>query len=233
MKRIFVFDLYDTVLTDISFSFLDGLKYLHDNFFISKCSFDELNEYSETFLPLYEKRKTQNVEICLIKDEIPFYFNRFGVDLPSNIDDLEYTVMNIMQKVYLEEPIKNTIRALYDNNVEMYILSNSIFRGVAAERLLKEHSLLQYFKALYSSADYGIRKPDKKFFDIAVDEVIKNNPGYSRNSITYIGNDYRSDVHGGLSAGLKTIWYNVKSKENVDKVDCQVINDFSELLKFI
>lgn len=38
MAKIIVFDLYDTVLKNISFNFDEGLTYLYDNFFSEVCS---------------------------------------------------------------------------------------------------------------------------------------------------------------------------------------------------
>ena len=55
-KKIVIFDLYDTVLKDISFNFKDGIKYLHTKYFSYTCTLEEFIDYADTFLPLYEKR---------------------------------------------------------------------------------------------------------------------------------------------------------------------------------
>ena len=141
IKKVVIFDLYDTVLMDDYFIFENGLKYLYETFFSNKCTFDELTKYAESFLPLYEKRKTDQVEICLINDELPLIFEKYGVELPENIDELEYNVMNKMQKVFLTEDVKETLEELQKEGIKMYILSNSIFTGNAAEKLLEEFNI--------------------------------------------------------------------------------------------
>jgi len=120
---------------------------------------DELKAYAQSFLPLYEKRKTDSVEICLIKDEIPLFFDKFGVSRNLDFEELDYIIMNQMQKVTLLEEVKYTLEELKKQGIVMYILSNSIFTGNSARRLLNDFGILSYFKELFSSADYGIRKP--------------------------------------------------------------------------
>ncbi len=228
IKKVVIFDLYDTVLMDDYFIFENGLKYLHETYFSDKCTFDELTKYAESFLPLYEKRKTDQVEICLVNDELPLIFEKYGVDLPANIDELEYNVMNKMQKVFLTEDVKETLEELKKENIKMYILSNSIFTGKVAEKLLEEFNILQYFEKVFSSADYKIRKPNKKFFEIALDYIDSN-----LDDIIYIGNDYNTDVKGATAIGLKTIWLNIKHFEKKEDVECIEVDDFKQILKYI
>lgn len=227
-KKIVIFDLYDTVLSDEYFVFENGLKYLYETFFNDKCSFDDLNKSAENFLPLYEKRKTDNVEICLIQDELPFIFEKYGIDFPKDVDELEYTVMNEMQKVYLTDEVKETLEKLQNEGVKMFILSNSIFTGRAAEKLLEEFGILRYFEKVFSSADYKMRKPAKKFFEVALNYINRD-----LSEIIYIGNDYRTDMGGAFTSGLDAIWLNVKHLENTGEVKCAEVDNFKDILKYI
>ena len=227
-KKIVIFDLYDTVLSDEYFVFENGLKYLYETFFNDKCSFDDLNKSAENFLPLYEKRKTDNVEICLIQDELPFIFEKYGIDFPKDVDELEYTVMNEMQKVYLTDEVKETLEKLQNEGVKMFILSNSIFTGRAAEKLLEEFGILRYFEKVFSSADYKMRKPAKKFFEVALNYINRD-----LSEIIYIGNDYRTDMGGAFTSGLDAIWLNVKHLENTGEVKCAEVDHFKDILKYI
>ncbi len=200
MSRIILFDLYDTVLKDISFDFEAGIKFIYNTYFREVCSFEELKEYEESFLPLYEQRKEKHTEVCLIKDEIPYFFEKFRIEKPDNetMIDLEYSVMNHMQKVTLLEEVKQVIASLKARNIKMYILSNSIFTGCSARRLLNEFGIADFFCKIYSSADYGIRKPNREFYQLAVNDILLDNPNTNITDILYVGNDYNTDVKYSL-----------------------------------
>lgn len=231
MQKVIVFDLYDTVLKDISFDFEAGIDYLYNEFFVSVCTWKELIEYTKSFLTLYEKRNVDLSEVCLIKDEIPLLFEKFGVCIPQDMEALEYEIMSHMQKVTLLDEVRYTLKELYKQGKIMYILSNSIFTEIAARKLLDEFGVLQYFTKVYSSADYGIRKPSAKFFQIAIEEIMVKFPKLKKKDILYVGNDYITDVKGAASYGLRTVWYNVKHNSNKDNVDVVDIDDFAKLLE--
>jgi putative hydrolase of the HAD superfamily len=233
MKSIILFDLYDTVLKDISFDFNKGLNYLHDTFFKEYCSLDDIINFSETFLPLYADRKESHKEVCLIKDEIPCFFEKYGVRMPKSYNKLDYDIMNQMQEVTLLDNVKDTLSELYKREIPMYILSNSIFTGNSAMELLKHFYISGYFSRLYSSADYGIRKPDKHFFDIAINDILYKNPNSKITDIIYMGNDYETDVIGAKSVGLKTVWYNVNHLTNEKNLDIYDIDDFKNILDVV
>lgn len=64
------------------------------------------------FCPYYEMRKINNTERCLIKDEIPLYFKKFGIEKPDLLEEVEYEVMNAMQKVTLTDDVRDTLNGL-------------------------------------------------------------------------------------------------------------------------
>lgn len=233
MKKIVLFDLYDTVLKDISFHFDAGIDYLYKRFFTKACSLEDMMAYADTFLPLYEMRKINNTEICLIKDEIPLYFKKFGIEKPDLLEEVEYEVMNAMQKVTLTDDVRDTLNGLQKQGIHMYILSNSIFTGNAARRLLNDFGILHHFKKVYSSADYGIRKPCPKFYRLAIDEIISDNPDMHKEDILYVGNDYVTDVMGAALAGLDVIWFNVNHLPNNKNILTFDIDDFKTILEIV
>ena len=113
----------------------------------------------------------------------------------------------------------------------MYILSNAIFTSQSALRLLQRFGVDAYFRRVYSSADHGVRKPNPRFFEIAVGDILAENPKTVRSDILYVGNDYITDVTGGILAGLPTVWYNVGKKPDRDRLGVRSISDFRELLE--
>lgn len=233
MKKIIIFDLYDTVLKNISFDFNNGITYLYNVFFQQVCSLKEFIDYEETFLPLYEKRKADYSEVCLIRDEVPLFFDKFEVAKPEAFEELDYDVMNKMQKVTLLEDVKYTLNELQKQGIKMYILSNSIFTGKSIRRLLEDFKILQFFNQIFSSADYKVRKPSEQFYQIAINEILLENHEDKKEDILYVGNDYITDVMGATSMGLNTVWYNVNHLPNQNKISIMEIDDFKQLIEIV
>lgn len=233
MKKIIIFDLYDTVLKDISFDFNNGITYLYNVFFEQACSLKEFRDYEEIFLPLYEKRKVDYSEVCLIRDEIPLFFEKFEVAKPETFEELDYEVMSKMQKVTLLEDVRYTLNELQKQGIEMYILSNSIFTGKSTRKLLRDFGILHYFNQIFSSADYNVRKPSEQFYQIAINEILSDNHDVKKEDILYVGNDYITDVMGATSMGLSTVWYNVNHLPNQNKINIMEIDDFKQLIEVV
>ena len=90
-----------------------------------------------------------------------------------------------------------------------------------------------YFNHIFSSADYNIRKPSKQFYQIAINEILSDNPGVKKEDMLYVGNDYITDVMGATSVGLNTVWYNVNQLPNQNKINIMEIADFKQLIKIL
>lgn len=232
MQRIIIFDLYDTILKDKSFKFDKGLKYLH-SFFKQSCNLGVFKRFSQTLLPLYEERKTTNNEISFIRDQLPLYCKKFGVNLHEDIEMLDYQIMKEMHEEYLEDETRITIESLYAQGIKMYILSNSIFLSSSNLHLLNDFGIGKYFINLFSSADFGKRKPDKSFYEYAISTILQDNPECYKEDIFYIGNDYQTDVIGSHNVGLKTIWYNEKRLKNASNLDVCTVSKFSDIIDII
>ncbi len=231
MSRIYLFDLYDTVLKDVSFDFQRGMRYLYEQYFSLLCTWEEFQAFENTFYPLYERRKIDHSEVHLIRDEVLPIFVKFGAKPPEDLDELEFAIMDHMQEETLLPEVEETLRTLHGSGAPMYILSNAVFSAKSARRLLERFGIGQYFTRIYSSADHGTRKPGRAFFDLAVREILAGHPEYTREDILYMGNDYITDVTGGRLAGLDTVWYNVSHLSDRDGLNVREIDDFRKLLE--
>lgn len=99
----------------------------------------------------------------------------------------------------LYEGAKEFLTALRARGCGVWLLSNaqSIFTGWELERL----GLTALFDGIYLSSDYGVKKPDLRFFQILLRER-----AISPESAVMIGNDGACDVGGGKAAGLDTLY---------------------------
>ncbi len=208
MSKVLLFDLYNTLLIDEKFSFVDGLRYLYEVYFKAACTWEELSSYSAELWNLYDDRRRQNRELMFIRDEVPLFFKKFGVKQEIPDPELDYQLLAAMEQERILPETAHTLKKLYESGAQMYILSNSIYLASSNQRMVESFGIMKYFRSLFSSAEIGWRKPDRRFFDAALAEIQKDNPGVERKDMIFVGNDYETDVRGGIEAGLQTVWYN-------------------------
>ena len=99
---------------------------------------------------------------------------------------------------------------LYDGVIELlsrlkkagkkvYLLSNA--QRIFTEYELHVLNIAQYFDDIFISSDYGIKKPDKRFFNMLIEKhSIKTSESIM------IGNDMRSDIEGAQTVGMNTMY---------------------------
>lgn len=233
MKKAVLFDLYDTVLKNDSFDFVRGVRYVYDQYLSDVCTFEELKAYTDTFLPLYHQRHVDHSEIHFVNDELPLWFSHFGKAMPEDVDDLEYAIMSAMQSGGILDEVRFVLDELRSRGIPMYILSNTIFTARATKRHLAHHGVLDYFDEVYASAEAGVRKPSPRFFDWAIEDIRCAHPDMEKADLLFVGNDYILDAHGGTAAGLDTVWYNVDHAPNTDELHMAIVDDFTDVLKWI
>lgn len=106
------------------------------------------------------------------------------------------------------------LTALRAHGRGVYLLSNaqSLFTLPELEHL----GLTPLFDGIYLSSDYGVKKPDRRFFDI----LLQRESIDPRNSVM-IGNDGTCDIAGGRAAGLSTLYIrsNLSPREPTPKAD--------------
>jgi len=87
------------------------------------------------------------------------------------------------------------LKSLLDSGKEIYLLSNA--QRIFTEKELKDLGLFDLFDKIFISSDYGCKKPDKRFFEKALEET-----GLEPEECLMIGNDPHDDMEGALSVGM-------------------------------
>jgi putative hydrolase of the HAD superfamily len=82
---------------------------------------------------------------------------------------------------------------------------------------LKESGIGFFVDYMQSSERVGIAKPSKDFFNLALNSV-----SCDVQNAVYIGDNFQTDVLGGLQSGIKTYWYRLSGD----------LQNTSELLEF-
>jgi putative hydrolase of the HAD superfamily len=108
------------------------------------------------------------------------------------------------------------------------IVTNGL-KEVQSERIVKS-ILAPFIETTIISDEIGIMKPDPKIIDYALDKIKHK----SKNDVVIIGDSLTSDMQCGFNAGIDTIWYNPKSKENtLDKNPTYTISKLNSLLEIL
>lgn len=90
----------------------------------------------------------------------------------------------------------------------LYIATNGIV-NVQMPRLEKT-GITKYFDGVFISEHIGYNKPDIRFFDSCFASI----GNAERCESVIVGDSLTSDIKGGKAAGIKTVWFNPKRKEN-------------------
>ena len=92
------------------------------------------------------------------------------------------------------------------------IISNIGWSGRALARrihkLLPDHD----FEFVIASCEYGIRKPDKRIFDLALKKA-----GLTASEVWYCGDTFDLDIVGAYHAGIYPIYYHGMSSEKLSE----------------
>jgi len=94
-------------------------------------------------------------------------------------------------------------------NYKLHIITNG-FQDVQNKKL-KKSKLYNYFTTITNSEMAGVKKPNAKIFNMALDLAAAN----PKNSIM-IGDNFEADIQGAIAIGMTAICYNYH-KVNLDK----------------
>ena len=225
MKKALLFDFGGTLDTDgIHWSEKFFEVYMHFHIPVSKENFREAFVYSERTIAniikpdfnLKQTLKTQityQLEYLQKSNLVPEVFSFITDELT------EYCYRTVIQNVEISKEILEQLAPEY----LLAVISN--FYG-NIETVLEELSLKKYFTSIVDSAVVGIRKPDPKIFEIALNEL-----GVNPIDAVMIGDSYNNDIVPAKAIGCKTIWINNKGwdEQNENNKADIIIKSFKEL----
>lgn len=91
------------------------------------------------------------------------------------------------------------LQNLKENGKKVYLLSNAQRSFTYHE--MEKLDIVKYFDEIYISSDYGVKKPNSKFFQILLEKE-----GLDVNESLMLGNDQSCDILGAQAVGMDT-WY--------------------------
>lgn len=91
------------------------------------------------------------------------------------------------------------LQTLKENGKKVYLLSNAQRSFTYHE--MEKLDIVKYFDAIHISSDYGVKKPNPKFFEILIEKE-----GLDVKECLFLGNDQTCDILGAQGVGMDT-WY--------------------------
>ena len=116
------------------------------------------------------------------------------------------------------------------------VISNIGWTGAALRRrigaLLPNHP----FEFILASSDYGLRKPDSRLFQVALEKA-----ALKPEEVWFFGDTYDTDVKGARAAGLKAFFYQGQADGGMPRkpvpegfeTDVPVITDWTVLIELL
>src|SRR5690349_5537936 len=119
-------------------------------------------------------------------------------------------------------PMEGVRETLQQIQLPMAAWSNTrSAREADVRRLLAAADIGQFFTWIVTSVDAGSRKPHRDFFQFALRKC-----GFSESEVLFVGNQLSTDVCGGVSCGVRTVWISGEAHRSPDDSGTDVIPNF-------
>ncbi len=106
----------------------------------------------------------------------------------------------------LEDDTHPTLKSLHNLGFHLGIITNAAdARDVA--RIIDGRNLRDYFETIVISADLGVRKPDPRIFEVALQRT-----GSSPETSVMVGDTLGADILGAHRVGMRGIWITRRSE---------------------
>ena len=227
MIRYIFFDL-DRTLWDFESNAKETLEEIFQFFSLRNLGVSSLDRFITTYRfqneKLWSLYRDGDIEKEFLRDmRFKFTLEKFGVNNSSLSKEIGlYYINNCPLKTRLFSNCLDTLEYLH-SKYELNIITNG-FEEVQHVKL-KESKLDTFFKNVITSEKAGVKKPDQRIFQFALD---KSN-ALKEESIM-IGDDLFADILGAKNFGMQQVYFNPEKNEH-DEVITYEITSLNQLVK--
>jgi putative hydrolase of the HAD superfamily len=226
-----IFDLGDTLLRQIAFDPLAGndrlLQLAHPGHGMTPADIQEFASALDSQIA----RRTDGPELIF---EFPcqsfqrMLFDTLGVTFTVDDARLEEEFWFASMQWEPADGVFDVLDLLRVRGIRACVLSNASFSGRLLQDTLRAHGMLEYFEFVLSSCEYGFRKPNPLFFNVALAKL-----GIAPSGAWMIGDKVAFDIEGARKSGLRPFWYNPSGIADPQAGDCEVLTHWSQLTQKI
>lgn len=224
MIKNLLFDLDDTLL-DFHASEKESLKdtLIHFGIEPSESTMALYSEVNRGQWKLLEQGKTTKPKLKI--DRYRIFFEKIGVDIAAS-DAANFYENRLSKSAILVDGAKellDTLRGKY----RLYLITNGF--SVIQRGRIAASDIGEYFDGIFVSEEMGADKPTQLYFDKCFAEI----EGFCKEESLVIGDSLTSDIKGGNSVGVRTVWYNPKGASATDVVPTFEIKTLAELTELL
>jgi len=157
----------------------------------------------ETFLDsYYAERGTSLIERTTFSALQELLLQKGFQDIPDTLVRLALDAMYSItqQNWYLENDAIPTLTTLQDRGYRLGMISNTS-DDKNVQQLLDRWELRPFFETIITSAICGIRKPDRRIFQLALDHF-----RVPASQVAMVGDSLEADILGANQMGIYSIW---------------------------
>lgn len=201
--EMIIFDYGQTLAYEPGFDLMRGYNELFKHITVNpdNVTAEELKLFSDRIFQLqrdvlrtgYEPHSHQGYHAA---------FEYYGIELDVDIAEAERIIWDNTSFGAVMPHADELLRYLDDNNIRYGIISNIGWSGKALTDRINRLFPGNRFEFIIASSEYGIRKPDRRIFDIALRKA-----AVSANRCWYCGDSIEIDVKGALSAEMTAVLY--------------------------
>ncbi len=162
----------------------------------------------------------------MMRRHVHYQFEKLGLNDPDREAEAA-TLFSRPSETVLRRN-RRTLEKLHQDNLKMGIISN--FYG-NVEALCEEAGLKPYLSVILDSIIVGLKKPDPKIFQMALDQL-----KLPAEQVAFVGDSYERDILPAKALGMTTFWLIGDTRKiapdpsKVDKVLLSVEDLSKELL---
>lgn len=224
MYTTLLFDIDDTLL-----DFQDAEEQALDKLFIEmgvpldEKVKDAYKEMNRGFWRQHEQGKLSRQE--LLDTRFSLFFDTVGKKVNGPETEARYRHY-LNQGHKLIENGLDVVKRL-SKTKELYVVTNGV--SETQHQRLQQSGLAPYFQKFFISEEMGVHKPMKEYFDIVFDEI----PHVDKKQTVIIGDSLTSDIKGGQTAGIDTVWMNPQNKPASEIQPTYQIRQLTDLYKIL
>ena len=204
LPKLVMFDYGETLAHEDDFNARDGfaavLQYAVEN--PSGADADTLfSRFRSAYYELRRQAHAIGIEIPNVR-RWQWLFDIFGLQFSTSMEYLEDVFWDAAAPCVPTPNIKSLLALLREKNISTGVISNMGFSGRALQRRLGNLFPEHRFDFVLSSADYILRKPNPRIFELGLKMA-----DCRAEDAWFLGDNPRCDIAGAASAGVFPVLY--------------------------
>jgi len=228
-KNLLIFDLFGTILLDISNDHSKGFTYLAKE---ANKPLDKIKDVARMFHSKYMNNRTITLQETSMIAQLNFFQEILGFTFSKSLFTIEYEFLLETRINHINTGMLELLDFLLNRNYELYIMSNTIFSASSLKQYLDGFGINSYFTDVFTSSDFGYRKPSEKFF-FEVWEKISKNEYIQPNKVIFIGDKIEKDILGAKEFGYKPVLLSDKNTELAIAINCLKFNSLFQFKSYL